>query len=126
MFIAKAFMVPLEAYEMEIIDKKHKMVTKTLYDYIYDLFVEGILTLLVISPIIYGYLRLVSIGGKYYFIFLQIFILVITVILAQVYPNFIAPYFNRFSTIQDEDVKFKIRNLAAKTGFPLGEIKVKV
>lgn len=96
------------------------MVTKTLYDYIYDLFVEGILTLLVISPIIYGYLRLVSTGGRYYFLFLQVFILVVTIILAQVYPNFIAPYFNRFKSIKDEQVKFKIKNLALKTGFPLG------
>jgi STE24 endopeptidase len=105
---------------MEIIDKKHKMVTKTLNDYIYDLFVEGILTLLVISPIIYGYLRLVTLGGKYYFIFLQVFILALTIILAQLYPNIITPYFSRFKSIKSAEMKFKIGNLAAKTGFPLG------
>lgn len=59
MFIAKAFMVPLEAYEMEIIDKKHKKVTKTLYSYFIGLIIEGILTLVPIVPIIIGYLRVV-------------------------------------------------------------------
>lgn len=59
MFISKAFMVPLEAYEMEIIDKKHKKVTKTLTGYLYDLIFDGILTLLALAPIIYGYLRVV-------------------------------------------------------------------
>lgn len=59
MFIEKAFMVPLEAYEMEIIDKKHKKVSKTLANYLYDLVVDGILTLLALAPVLYGYLRVV-------------------------------------------------------------------
>lgn len=52
-------MVPLEAYEMEIIDKKHKKVSKTLASYLYDLVVDGILTLLALAPVLYGYLRVV-------------------------------------------------------------------
>ena len=60
MFISKAFMVPLEAYEMEIIDRKHKQVaTKTLYSYVFGLMVEGVLTLVPIVPILIGYLRVV-------------------------------------------------------------------
>jgi len=119
-------MVPFEAYEMEIIDKKHKMVTKTIYSYFYDLIVEGLLTLLVISPIIYGYLRVVEIGGDYYFWGLQIFILITTVTLAQIYPNIIAPYFNKLKSIRSPTLKIKLKNLADKTSFPLEDIKIKV
>jgi len=102
------------------------MVTKSLYNYFYDLLVEGILTLLVISPIIYGYLRLVSTAGEYYFITLQVFILVVTIVLAQIYPNIITPYFNKFKPIRDPALSLKIKNLAAKTAFPLADIKVKI
>lgn len=95
------------------------MSTKSLYSYTYDLFVEGILTLLVISPIIYGYLRVVEIGGDYYFWGLQIFILLITITLAQIYPNIISPYFNKFRSIRDESLRLKVKNLVDKTSFPL-------
>jgi hypothetical protein len=63
LFIAKAFMVPLEAYEMEIIDKKHKQVSRTLKTYLRDLVIDGILTLVFMLPVLYGYLRIVEVGG---------------------------------------------------------------
>lgn len=100
MFIEKAFMVPLEAYEMEIIDKKHKKVSKTLASYLYDLVVDGILTLLALAPVLYGYLRVVEIGGESYYLFLQIFVFVVTIIYAQIYPYAII-FFNNFKDISD-------------------------
>lgn len=59
LFIAKAFRVPLEAYEMEIIDRKHKHVSRTLKGYMMDLVIDGVLTLVFMLPVLYGYLRIV-------------------------------------------------------------------
>lgn len=52
----------------------------------YELVVDGILTLLALAPVLYGYLRVVEIGGDSQYLFLQIFILVITFVYAQIYP----------------------------------------
>jgi hypothetical protein len=49
---------------MEIINKKHKKVSKNLGNYMYELVVDGILTLLALAPVLYGYLRVVEIGGE--------------------------------------------------------------
>lgn len=44
---------------MEIIDKKHKKVSKTLTNYMYEITVDGFLALLALTPVLYGYLRVV-------------------------------------------------------------------
>ena len=98
MFISKAFMVPLEAYEMEIIDKKHKRVKKTLSSFVFGIMVEGILTLVPVVPILIGYLRVVEWGGDLFYLLLQAFILVVTIIYAHIYP-YITIFFNNFKDI---------------------------
>ncbi len=55
-------------------------------------------TLLVLSPVLYGYLRVVEYGGDSYYIFLQIFVFVVTIIYAQIYP-YATIYFNQFKDI---------------------------
>jgi len=62
-FISKAFMVPFELYELIIIQRKHKRQSKTISDFFFDTAVEGILVCLSATPVIYGYLRIVEIGG---------------------------------------------------------------
>jgi hypothetical protein len=125
MFIEKAFKVPLEAYEMEIIDKKHKKVSKTLASYLYDLVVDGMFTLLALAPVLYGYLRVVEIGGESYYLSLQIFVFAITAIYAQIYP-YANIFFNKFKDISDPELSIQIKNLALKTHFPANEIRIKV
>lgn len=93
------------------------MVTKTLTGYIYDLIVDGILFLLFgLAPILYGYLRIVQIAGEYYFFFLQIFIFLVTIFYAQIYP-YVTIYFNKFEPIKSEELLKKIKFLTIKSGF---------
>jgi hypothetical protein len=48
---------------MEIIDKKHKKVTRTLKSYLNDIVIDGMLTLPSMVSLLYGYLRVVEYGG---------------------------------------------------------------
>lgn len=86
---------------------------------------EGVLFLVVIAPVIYGYLRVVEVGGEYFYLFLQVIILVVTVVYAWIFP-YATIYFNKFKEIKDPELKLKINNLIIKTRFPLKEIKIKV
>lgn len=88
--------VPLLTYQTFIIEKKYNFTNKTFDLFAYDLFVEGLLLVIIFPPIIYGYLRVVDIGGEYFYVFLQIFAFLITIILTWVHPNLIAPLFNEF------------------------------
>ena len=44
---------------MEIIDKKHKKVSRNLKTYLKDLVIDGIITVVFMLPVLYGYLRIV-------------------------------------------------------------------
>jgi len=76
--------------------------------------VEAGLMLIIFPPIIYGYLQVVEIGGEYFYVFLQIFVICITIILTWVHPNLIAPLFNKFTELKDEELKAKIYAIANK------------
>ncbi len=80
---------------------------------------------MVIAPVIYGYLRVVEVGGEYFYVFLEIIILVITVLYAYIFP-YATIYFNKFKEISNEHLKLKINHLIIKTRFPLADIKIKV
>lgn len=75
---------------------------------------EAALKLIIFPPIIYGYLQVVQVGGEYFYVFLQIFVIFITVVLTWVHPNLIAPLFNKFTELKDEDLKAKIYGIALK------------
>jgi hypothetical protein len=57
--------------------------------------------LIIFPPIIYGYLQVVEISGEYFYVFLQIFVISITIILTWIHPNLIAPLFNKFVELKD-------------------------
>jgi STE24 endopeptidase len=81
--------------------------------------------MLVIAPVIYGYLRVVEVGGEYFYIFLQIIILIVTILYAKIFP-YATIYFNKYKDIKNLDLKLKLNNLITKTRFPVDEIKIKV
>lgn len=81
--------------------------------------------MLVIAPVIYGYLRVVEVGGEYFYIFLQIIILIVTILYAKIFP-YATIYFNKYKDIKSLDLKLKLNNLITKTRFPVDEIKIKV
>lgn len=109
---------------MEIINRKHKKAAKNLGTYMYELVVDGILTLLALAPVLYGYLRVVEVGGESYYLFLQIFVLAITVTYAQIYPYAVV-FFNEFKDVVDPELLGQLQNLALKSDFPATEIRIK-
>lgn len=116
--------MPISAYQTFVIEKKYNFTNKTIEIFIYDLFVEATLMLIIFPPIIYGYLQVVQVGGEYFYIFLQVFVICITVVLTWIHPNLIAPLFNKFSELKDEDLRLKIYTIANKNGIKISSIYV--
>lgn len=100
-FMAKAFGVPFSVYQTFVIEKKYNFTNKTVELFIYDLFVEAALMLIIFPPIIYGYLQVVELGPDHFYFTLQIFVVFITVLLTWLHPNLIAPLFNNFSQLSN-------------------------
>lgn len=52
----------------------------------------------------------------------EVFCILVTLIIATIYPNFIAPLFNKFEELRESELKSDIQDLAANIGFPLTNI----
>lgn len=107
---------------MYVIERRYNNTVKSFDLFIYDMVIESGLMLIIYPPIIFGYLRVVELGGEYFFIFMQFFIIIVALTLTWIHPNFIAPLFNEFKELNNPLLKVKIHHLANLTKFPLNKI----
>lgn len=59
------------------------------------------------------------IGGPYFYYYVWMFLCVVSILLMAVYPTLIAPLFNKYTPLEDGEVKAAIEELARKVDFPL-------
>lgn len=107
-----------------MIEKKYNFTNKTVELFIYDLFVEATQMLIIFPPIIYGYLQVVQIGEEHFYLFLQVFVICITIVLTWIHPNLVAPMFNKFTELRDSQLRTKIHEIAAKNSIQLANVYV--
>ena len=114
--------LPFELYKTFILDEKFGINKTTLNTFIKDQIKELIIALivypLVISPLVYIIIK----GGKYFYIFTEIFAIVLLFIFMWAYPNIIQPLFNKFKEINEGDLKNGIMELANRVNYPLKKI----
>ena len=78
----------------------------------------------IMLPITSAIVYIVKIGGDYFFIYLWVFAMVMTFLLLTIYPNFIAPLFDKYTPLPDGALKTEIEKLAASIEFPLYKLYV--
>ena len=83
---------------------------------------ESLLSLIIFTPVLYGYIYAVEKGGDYFFIYVEIFVCILTYVMMIIYPTLIAPLFNKFEELEDGELKESINELALSIDFPLKKI----
>ncbi len=117
MIISSALELPFSYYKVFSIEESfgfNKMTKKT---FIVDLLKELLLTLLFGVPIVLMVLYLMNISGDLWWLFVWLLFVVISLITLFIYPKYIAPIFNKFSPLADEELTEKITSLLTKTSF---------
>lgn len=79
---------------------------------------------LIILPLICAIVYIVKVGGDYFFIYLWLFAVAATLFLLTVYPDYIAPLFDKYTPLPDGELKTRIEQLAASIHFPLYKLYV--
>jgi STE24 endopeptidase len=85
--------------------------------FIGDLVKHGLLGLALGGPILLLALWLMQGAGAYWWLYLWFAWSIFNLIMLAVYPSFIAPLFNKFSPLHDEQLKTRIESLLTKCGF---------
>ncbi len=117
MLVSSMIDLPFEYYKTFTIDERfgfNKM-TKSLF--FNDLVKHSVVGLALGLPILFAALWLMQGAGQYWWFYLWVVWSAFNLFMLAVYPTFIAPLFNKFTPLKDENLKSRIEALLVKCGF---------
>jgi len=116
--------IPWSYYYHFVLEEKHGFNKQTRGFFIKDNIKKLALTLVLAVPIVALLIKIIQIGGDYFFIYAWLFIMIMALSIAFIYPNYIAPLFDRYEPLREGDLRSSIEHLATKIHFPLAKIYV--
>ncbi|KAL0204934.1 hypothetical protein P9112_000241 [Eukaryota sp. TZLM1-RC] len=85
--------------------------------------IKGLLLKLLLAPLLTGLvIYVIKHTGPLFYIYLSIVLFVLSLLFSVIIPNFIMPIFNKFTPIEDDELKEEINKLSQKTNFPIKEV----
>uniref|UniRef100_R4G4J9 CAAX prenyl protease n=1 Tax=Rhodnius prolixus TaxID=13249 RepID=R4G4J9_RHOPR len=111
--------LPLSVYETFVLEEKHGFNKQTAWFFIKDKIKSFIVSTIIMVPLVCGIIYIVKAGGDFFFIYLWLFSMVTLLFLMTVYPDYIAPLFDKYTPLPEGELKTKIEELAASVNFPL-------
>lgn len=107
-----------------MLEERHGFNKQTAGFFVKDQIKQYLLSQVISVPIVAAIVYIVQIGGPYFFVFLWLFVGVVSLVLITVYPVYIAPLFDKFRPLEEGPLRTSIEELAAKLKFPLGQLFV--
>lgn len=117
MLLTSLIDLPFAYYKTFVIDEEFGFNKMSHAMFFGDLIKHGLLGLVLGGPILLLALWLMQSAGAYWWLYLWFAWSAFNLIMLAVYPSFIAPLFNQFSPLQDEQLKTRIESLLTKCGF---------
>ena len=116
------FQLPFDLYQTFVIEKKYNFNKTTPIIFIKDLFLNAIISIIILSTLLSIIIAFINIGGSYWYLYVTVAVLLFYMFLIYLYPVVIAPLFNKFEPLKNTDLKEKIFLLAKKANFPIKNI----
>lgn len=109
--------LPLAWYKTFVLEDKFGFNKNTLALFISDIFKQTLLLLVIGAPLIWGALWLMESTGEYWWLYLWMAWIGFAIVMMWAYPAFIAPLFNKFTPLKDEQLKARVEGLLSRCGF---------
>jgi STE24 endopeptidase len=117
MLISSFIDLPFEYYKTFVVDEQFGFNKMTPAMFVSDLIKHSLVGLTLGAPILFAALWLMQGAGQYWWLYLWMVWSIFNLVMLAVYPSFIAPLFNKFSPLKDENLKQRIETLLTKCGF---------
>ncbi len=117
MLVSSFIDIPFDYYKTFTIDERFGFNKMTPAMFMSDLLKHSLVGLALGAPILFAALWLMQGAGEYWWFYLWVVWSVFNIVMLAVYPTFIAPLFNKFTTLADETLKVRIEALLTKCGF---------
>lgn len=109
--------LPFSIYSTFVIEKRFGFNKTTVKTYISDLIKGGIIGLLIGTPVILLILWLMQASGSYWWIYTWAAWMAFGLLISWAFPTFIAPLFNKFTPLDDDQLRSQIQTLLDRAGF---------
>jgi STE24 endopeptidase len=116
-FIFTITSLPFGYYSQFVIEERFGFNKMTLRLFLVDLLKSAGLSLLLLTPLLYGLFWFMDSAGRFWWIFAFLGFTLFRLLVSVVYPVLIAPLFNRFTPLEEGALKDKITGLADRLRF---------
>ncbi len=117
LIIMSALSLPFDLYRTFVVEEKFGFNKTTPKMYIVDMLKTLLVSLVLGIPLIGVILWLMNGAGDYWWLYAWFVWVGFSLAITWAYPAFIAPLFNKFSTLSDETLKARIESLLERCGF---------
>jgi len=109
--------LPMSIYRTFKLEERFGFNKMTSKIFILDLVKNTIMGLVIGTPLLLAILWIMENSGSYWWLYTWVTIVAFTLFITWAYPAFIAPRFNKFKPLEDEELKTRIENLLTRNGF---------
>jgi len=122
--IHQVLSLPSNIYSTFVLEEKFGFNKQTPKLFVTDIIKTNLLTVVLVPPILSGFLAIIKKTGSQFFYYLWMFGAALQVFMITIYPIAILPLFNKLSPLQEGKLKTDVEDLAKKLKFPLHELYV--
>jgi STE24 endopeptidase len=109
--------LPVSLYRQFVIEARYGFNRMTLALFFADLGKQTLLSIAIGAPLILAVLWLMGAMGALWWLYVWLFWSAFNLLAMFIYPTWIAPLFNKFSPLEDGEMKSRIENLLTRCGF---------
>jgi len=118
-YVRSLLTMPISLYSTFVIEERFGFNKQTLYTFVMDHIKSTALLIVLGGPILSLLILIIQWGGSYFWIYVWLFVVVVIVVMLTVYPTLIAPLFNKFTELEEGELRTRIEDLASQVKFPL-------
>ena len=115
--IGSVIELPMALYKTFVLEERFGFNNNTVALFFADLAKQTLLMVVIGAPLIWGALWLMDSTGEYWWLYLWAAWIGFAVLMMWAYPAFIAPLFNKFTPLEDEELKARVEALLTRCGF---------
>jgi len=116
--------LPWSIYSTFVVEEKHGFNKQTWKFYVKDKIKKLIVSQAIGLPILALLIYIIQAGGQFFFVYAWLFVLITSLFMMTIYPDFIAPLFDRYDRLPDGNLRTEIEKLASSIEFPLTKLYV--
>jgi STE24 endopeptidase len=117
LLVSSVLALPFDAWRTFVVESRHGFNRTTPRVFILDLLKGALLAMALGAPLLLAIFWLVNAAGSLWWLYAWLAWIAFTLVLVMVFPRWIAPLFNRFTPLEEGELRRRIEALIERCGF---------